>query len=101
MLVCSSEQYEGLMHRPLSQILQANLEAPVYILSGLYLQNLTGLTLLSQILLWTGSIGILLGSFLLQIRITSLSQDWAQTVLLILSVIGEIWLIWGWNSLFS
>jgi hypothetical protein len=48
-----------------------------------------------------GSIGIIAGSALLQIRITSLSQDWAQTTLLILSVIGEAWLIWGWNSLFS
>ncbi len=66
MIVCFAEQNVGLLHRPLSQILYAKLNAPIYILSGL-----------------------------------SLSQDWAQTTLLILSVIGEVWLIWGWNSLFS
>ncbi len=101
MIVCFAEQRTGLMHRPLSQILQSNLSAPVYILSGLYPQSLPQVSLLSQILSWAGSIGIIAGAFLLQIRIVSLSEDWAQTTLLILSVIGEVLTIWGWNSLFS
>ncbi len=101
MIVCLAEQRAGLLHRPLSQILQANLNAPVYILSGLYSQNLSRSNWLSQILAWIGSIGIIAGSFILQIRITVLPQDWAQTTLLILSVIGEAWLIWVWNSQFN
>lgn len=101
MIVCFAEQRAGLFHRPLSQILQANIKAPVYILSGLAPQNPSRLNWLSQIMAWTGSIGIIVGSAFLQIQITSLSQNWAQTTLLILSVIGEAWLIWGWNSLFS
>ncbi|HEX9389052.1 MAG TPA: hypothetical protein VF918_22195 [Anaerolineales bacterium] len=100
-IVCFAEQRTGLFHRPLNQILQSNIKAPVYILSGLTPQNPSRSNWLSQIMVWTGSIGIIAGSALLQIRITSLSQDWAQTTLLILSVIGEAWLIWGWNSLFS
>src|SRR6266536_1722355 len=101
MIICFAEQQTGLLHRPLSQILQTNLNAPVYILSGLAPQNLPRSNWLSQIFAWMGSIGIIAGSGLLQARITSLPQDWAQTTLLILSVMGEIWLIWGWNSLFS
>jgi hypothetical protein len=101
MIVCFAEQHAGLFHRPLSQILQSNLKTPVYILSGLAPQSSSRSNWLSQIMVWLGSIGIITGSALLQIRITSLSEDWAQTSLLILSVIGEAWLIWGWNSLFS
>ncbi len=101
MIVCFAEQRAGLMHRPLSQILQSNLNAPVYILSGLYPQNLPQASLLSQILGWMGSIGIIVATFLLQIRIVALSENWAQTTLLVLSVIGEVLAIWGWNSLFS
>lgn len=101
MIVCFAEQRAGLLHRPLSQILQANLETPVYILSGLSPQKFSRPTWLSQTLGWIGSIGIIAGAFLLQIQILSLSENWAQTTLLILSMLGEIGLIWGWNSLLS
>lgn len=101
MIVCFAEQRTGLLHRPLSQILRANLNAPVYIISGLYSQNLSRPNWLSQTLSWAGSVGIIAGSFLLQIQIMSLSENWAQTTLLILSVMVEIWLIWGWNNLFG
>ena len=101
MIVCFAEQHAGLFQRPLSQILQSNMKAPMYILSGLIPENPARSNWLSQIMVWLGSIGIIAGSALLQIRITSLSENWAQTTLLILSVIGEAWLIWGWNSLFS
>ena len=101
-IVCFAEQQVGLFHRPLSQILQSNMKMPVYILSGLTSPDASTFSnWLSQLMAWVGSIGIIAGSTLLQIRIASLSQDWAQTTLLILSVIGEAWLIWGWNSLFS
>ena len=102
MIVCFAEQQVGLFHRPLSQILQSNMKMPVYILSGLTSPDASTFSnWLSQLMAWIGSIGIIAGSTLLQIRIASLSQDWAQTTLLVLSVIGEAWLIWGWNSLFS
>lgn len=100
MIVCFAEQHTGLLHKPLSQILQANINAPVYILSGLPPQNLSHSHGLSQIMAWVGSIGIVVVFFLLQVRLTSLPQDWLQTMLLILSVLGEVCLIAGWNSLF-
>ena len=101
MIVCFAGQRAGILQKPLSEILQANLDAPVYLLSGVPPQNPSGSNWLSQIMVWAGSIGIILGSAFLQIRITSLQQDWTQTTLMILSVLGEIWLIRGWNSLFS
>lgn len=101
MIVCSTEQRVGMMHRPLSQILQSNLNAPVYILSGRQLQNLPRTGWFYQTMAGAGSVGIIIASTFLQIRITSLPQDWVQSLLLILSMIGEIWAIWGWNNLFS
>jgi hypothetical protein len=100
-IVCFAEQQVGLFHKPLSQILRSNLKTPVYMLSGLMPQNSSRSNWLFQALMWVGSIGIIASSGLLQIRITTLSQDWAQATLLILSVIAEIGLILGWNSLFS
>ena len=101
MIVCFAEQHAGLLRRPLSQILQSNLNAPIYILSDFPAQNKPQSNWLSQIMAWSGSVGIIIGFFLLQIRITSYPQDWAQTTLMILSVIGETWLIWVWNELVS
>ena len=101
MIVCFAEQRAGLLYRPLSQILQSNLDIPLYILSGLYPQRPSRLNILSFIQLWAGLISIIVVSFLLQIRVVSLPRDWAQTTVLILSVIAELWLIWIWNNLFN
>jgi hypothetical protein len=97
-IVCFADQREGILHRPLSQILQSNLKAPVYILSEL--RPDPGLsTWYSQILAWSGSLAIIIGLFLLQVRLMSLPSDWIQTTLLIFSMIAEAWLIKVWNSL--
>jgi len=101
MIVCSTEQRVGVLHRPLSQILQSSLNAPMYILSGQPLQYQARSNWFSQIMAGAGAVGIIIGSTFLQIRITSLPQDGVQALLLILSMIGEIWAIWGWNNLFS
>jgi hypothetical protein len=101
LIVCFAEQHVGLLQRPLSQILESKLRTPVYILSGLTPDRRSRSNRLAQLAAWVGSIGIIIGSAILQTRIVSLSQDWAQTTLLILSVFGEVWLIWAWNSLFS
>ncbi len=53
MIVCFAEQRAGFLHRPLSQILESNLNFPVYILSGLYPQK-TKSNWLSQVIVWSG-----------------------------------------------
>jgi hypothetical protein len=97
-IVCFAEQRAGLLHRPLSQILQSNLKIPVYILSGLY-QPKPKWSLLPQIMAWLGFLGILTGFFLLQINIVQASKGGMQSILLIFSLIPEYWLIIFWNSL--
>ena len=99
MIVCFTEQHSGLLHRPLNQILSANFDAPIYILSSLYRKPKTNW--LSQITVWSGALGIIIGFGMLQIRIVQLPKDWFQSTLLILSIIPEFWLIWVWNNLFG
>ena len=98
-IVCLETSQIAGMARPLSQILELNLNSPIYYLSGHYPQNQPISHLYSHILSWAGSIGILAGFFLLQVQIVSITKDWAQTVLLIVSTIVEVWLIGVWNSL--
>jgi hypothetical protein len=100
-IVCFAEHRDGLFLKPLNQILEANLEAPIYILSSLYTQESSSSRLVSQAVLLTGWISIIAGFFLIESRIALLTNDWAQTTLLILAVIFEFWLIWCWNNLLS
>ena len=99
MIVCFAEQRAGLLQRPLSEILESNLNVPVYILSGLYPQK-SKPNWLSQVILWSGHIGIIIGFFVLQVKIGQLPNDQFQNSLLVFSIIPEFWLIWVWNSLF-
>jgi hypothetical protein len=101
MIVCFAEQRIGLWQKPLSQILESKMSVPIYILSRRSPQRQSESNWLSNTAAWTGSIGIIAGAFLLQIRIVSMPKDWAQTTLLILSVIAEAWFIGVWNSLFD
>lgn len=100
-IACFAEQCVSPSQHPLSQILQSNVDAPIYILSSAHAQTMPQSNWFSEGMAWTGSVGIIVGAFLLQVQITSLPQSWAQTTLLIGSMIGEIWLIWAWNHLFS
>lgn len=99
-IVCFAEQRVGLFYRPLSQILESKLGVTIYILSGLYVPSTSRSSGLSQLIIWVGSFAILAGFFWLQVRISQLPNDPAQTVLLILSAGVEVWLIWVWNSIF-
>jgi hypothetical protein len=100
-IICFAEQHAGLLHRPLNQILKANLDAPVYILPGSYTREYSSSNRIFQTIAWTGSIGIVVGFFLLQSRIVLLPIDWTRTTLLILTIIFEFWLIWVWHNLFD
>ena len=101
MIVCFAEQRAGLMQKPLSQILESNLNATVYILSGLYQPDGPRSNWLSTIILWSGFFGIIGCFLLLQVNIDPASKDWVHTTTLMLSIPVEFWLIWVWNSLFG
>ena len=99
--VCFSEPRTGLWQRPLPQILKSNFDAPLYILTNSTAPETAPNNWLTQAAAWSGSLGILVVSFVVQVRIGSLSKDWIQTFLLCVSVLVEVGLIWGWNSLCS
>ncbi len=101
MVVCLAEQRVGLSHKPLSQILQSELQLPIYILSDLYPQNISNSNWLTQTIAWTGSAAIIFAFFLLQVRIDHLVKDWAHSTLLLLTIPTEVLIIWGWNSFFE
>lgn len=100
-IVCFAWQRAGLLHKPLSQILQSSLNIPIYILSDPHLPEKENVNWVTQFTAWTGSLGLIVGFFLLQARVAMMPNDWIQTTLLILTVIAEFWLIWFWNSLFG
>ncbi len=100
MVVCFAEQRVGLSRKPLSQILQSDLDVPLYILTGLYPQNDSRTNWLAQAAAWIGSIAILLCFFVLQVQIGNFAKDWA-TVLQLFSILVEAWSLWAWNSLFG
>jgi len=100
LIVCFAEQHAGLRQRPLIQILQSDLNIPVYVLAGFFSQKPT-LAWLSNVIAWTGFIGIVLGFSILQARILQLPTDWFQNIALMLSIIPEFWLILVWNSRFQ
>ena len=99
MIVCFAEQRAGLLQKPLSQILESNLSIPIYVVSGVYIPKPKS-NPLADVTAWLGSIGIIAGFGLLQVKMMQVSEGWFQTILLILVVISEIWLIWVWDSLF-
>jgi hypothetical protein len=100
-IVCFAEQRSGMLRRPLSQILQSDLDAPLYILSGLYPRDDSRSNWTTQAAAWAGSIAIIVGFFVLQTRIALLTEEWAQTILMLLSTAGELWLLLVWNGLFA
>jgi len=98
-IVCFAEQRDGLLCKPLKQVLEEDLDAPIFILSDLKLQHSYSQSALSLLSSWAGLIGIIAGAFLVQTRILSLPRNWSQTPLMLLSVFAEFWLLWAWNHL--
>ena len=100
MIVCFAEHRAGLLQKPLSQILASNLTVPVYVVSGVSVPRPKS-NGLAQVTAWLGSIGLIAGFGLLQIKIMQVPGGWFQSMLLILSIIPEFWLIWVWDSRFG
>lgn len=99
-IVCFAEQNVGFAKRPLSQIMESNLGATVYVLSGFYQPESPRLTWLPNAAMWAGAAGIISGFFWLQAKLIQMPNDWAHTSLLYVSILIEFGLVVFWNSLF-
>jgi hypothetical protein len=101
MVVCFVSQRAGLFHKPLSQVLQSSLKIPIYILSDVQMPEKEKSQWVPQFIAWAGSIGLITGFFLLQVRVVMLPSDWIQNTLLLILLVAELWLVWLWNSQFG
>ena len=84
--------------RHTSPLLQVDLGVPIYFLSELAAREISHPNWRNQIIAWIGFIAIIVGFFWLQVEIGHLERM-AATILQLLSVAGEVGLIWIWNSL--
>jgi hypothetical protein len=100
-IVCFTEQRSGIVRRPLSQILESNLNATVYVLASIHQQKERPHSWMFNAMTWAGSIGIILGFFWMQSKLLQSPTDWAHTTLLYISIFAEAGSIWAWNSLFG
>lgn len=98
-VACFADHRAGFANRPLSQLLESNLNTTVYVLPEFQLERSHSGWLLSAAS-WVGSIVIIALFFWGQARITQMPNDWAHTTLLYLSVFAEVGLVWLWSSLF-
>jgi hypothetical protein len=98
-VACFADHRAGLANRPLSQLLESSLNTTVYVLPEFQLERPHS-GWLSTFAGWAGSLAIIALFFWGQARITQMSQDWAHTALLYLSVFVEVGLVWLWSSLF-
>lgn len=101
LIVCFVEHQTGWMRRPLGQILESKLKATVYILSEMDPPDDQSPSWSSTLLLWAGFAGILIGFLFLQINLDKALEGRVETVMVILTVLVEFWLVWAWNNLFG
>jgi hypothetical protein len=99
MLVCLPEERPGLFRKPLSQIVESNFKATVYVLSDLAPQKPRAHRLL-RMSMWLGVIAVIAGFGILQTKIVQVAAGGLQNLLLLLSLIPEFGLIWVWDSWF-
>lgn len=100
-IACFAEQESvWMMRRPLNEILASNLNTTVYVINELYQTKSNRSSWISETLMWVGAIGIIACFFWLQVKLIQMPKDWAHNSLMYISVLIEVFLIWGWNSLF-
>ncbi len=99
MVVCFAASRTG--RSSLGDVLSAELNLPVYILSNPAPQKLIGSYWLTQMTAWGGSVAIIAGFFLLQVRIDQMKPDAFHLIVLLASVGLEFWMIRVWNILFK
>jgi hypothetical protein len=98
-VACFAEHRAGFANRPLSQILESNLNATIYVLPEFQMEYPHS-SWISSALSWAGSLALIALFFWGQAKLVDMPQDWAHTSLLYLSIFIEVGLIWLWNSLF-
>jgi hypothetical protein len=98
MLICWDEPSAVPFQKTLRQVLQSNLDIPLYLISGDPRTNQRAdQSWITSIVGWVGFLTIILGFLLLQITIIRTTSRW-ETPLILLSTAAELGLIMLWNN---
>jgi len=100
-LACYSGQTDGVLEKPLGDVLASSLNVPVYTFAGLESPRRNPQHALSQVAAWVCSLASIGGFLILQALVMTQVQGWAQSTLLLLTLGVEVALIWFLNSLFG
>ncbi len=99
-LICCYEELDSTpWKQPLSDVIAGALHMPVRDLTDLLGRPQSTLRILPQAAAWLGSVALIAGFGVLQVRVVTEVLGWAQGVLLLLTAGAEISLIWLWNAL--
>ena len=104
LIVCHREQtavgWRGA--RPLGNALCQDLQTPVHLLEGFYAGDpAQAIHPTARFAFWGGSVVILAAAFWLQVQISALPKNWAESALMVLSVVAECGLIGLWSRVFN
>jgi hypothetical protein len=81
--------------------LESHIDLQIYILSGFVTQKDSSSNKFSQLISTLGSLVIIAGFFVLQVRIIDFTKDGVRTLFLLISLPIGFGLLWAWNSLFG
>jgi len=100
-VACLANHRSGRLNRSVGDILQENIDLPIYILSSSYIRTGANLNWRSQLLFWSFSIGTIVGFLVLQARINRVTSGGLETILMLTSATLMLCTLWIWNNLFS
>jgi len=103
-IVCHTEQmlpgWRGA--RPLGRALCQILQTPVHLLEGFYAGDpAQPAHPTAAFVFWAGAAAILILAFWLQVQINALPKNWAESTLMVISVVAECGLIGLWSRVFN
>ena len=99
LIACCVGPNKGSKQQIMDQVLRSPLNMQVQVMTGFNNHTSSRSSRISQVLAWAGSIGIIIGFFFIQVRISQLSNDWFESSIFILSLIVELGVILMWNSI--
>src|SRR5439155_9077789 len=103
-IVCHAEQilpgWRG--SRPLGRALCEVLQTPVHLLEGFYAGDpAQPAHPTAAFVFWAGAVAILAMAFWVQLQINALPKNWAESTLMVASVVAECGLIGLWSRVFN
>lgn len=101
MVACLANHHIERSNRSIGDVLQENINLPIYILSSSYIRKGENRNWKSQFFFWSFSIATLIGFFLLQARMNQVTSGGLETAFTLTFATLTLFILWVWNNLFS